>query len=47
MNRGIGEIAGEMRKSQAFGALEIMILSPTRLPTPPLGIVPAVRHRPP
>lgn len=32
MNRGIGEIAGEMRKSQAFGALEIMILSPTRLP---------------
>ncbi len=33
MNRGIGEIAGEMRKSQAFGALEIMILSPTRLPT--------------
>lgn len=33
MTRGIGAIATNVRESQAFGALEIMILSPTRLPT--------------
>jgi ABC-2 type transport system permease protein len=33
MARGIGAIATAMRGYQAFGALEIMILSPTRLPT--------------
>ena len=33
MNRGVVSIATGMRHSQAFGALEIMILSPTRLPT--------------